>query len=208
MMVMQLLLALLLATLPARAQEPASGPQRAVYEGVIHDRGKTIGTTILLEISGNSVSGWIQRNRFRPIDSGSVGASSITFTSDGNTHTIDLKTSRISYSGPDGAGDQRVVKMESIRGRVYRLTEESDYGRYMTLQTPDGEKEFTVERPPAVWKREGPPIEQFSRLEEILGKTVTFWRVRTGGSYSIEVIEEPEGVNLLAKLPKEKKKKK
>ncbi len=203
-MAIQLLLALLLAL----AQEPVAGPQRAVYEGVVNDRGKTIGTTILLEISGNSVRGWIQRNRFRPIDSGSASPSSITFTSDGNTYTLDLKNSRITYSGPDGSGDQRVVKMESTRGRVYRLTEESDCGRYMTLQTPDGEKEFTVERPPAVWKREGSPIEEFSRLEEILGKTVTFWRVRTGGSYSIEVIEEPEGVNLLAKLPKEKKKKK
>jgi hypothetical protein len=185
---------------------PGVAQDRTVYEGVIHDRGKTIGTTILMEINAGKVSGWIQKHDFFPIDSGSADASSITFTSAGSTYKIDIKASRIQYGGPDGSGDQRLAKMESVRGRIYKLTEESDDQRIMTLQLPE-EKEFVIERP-AVWKRSGPPIRQFERLEELLGKTVTFWRVRTGGAYSIEVIEEPEGMDILAKLPKEKDKKK
>ena len=38
-------------------QGTAAPPTRAVYEGVIHDRGKTIGTAILLEISGAAPDG-------------------------------------------------------------------------------------------------------------------------------------------------------
>ncbi len=209
-------LLLFLLALPVLAQAPQSAgpsgsltaPRRMVYEGVIGDQGKTIGTTILLEVSGTSLSGWLQHNHFQHIDSGSLTDSSITFTAGGNTYAIDRKNSRISYSGPDGSGQQRVVQMDAVRGFVYRMTEESDYGRTMTLRMPDGERDFLIEQPPAVWKREGPPIEQFSRLEELVGKTATFWRTRMGGAYTIEVIEEPEGMNLLAKLPKEKKGKK
>jgi hypothetical protein len=184
----------------------ACSQERAAFEGVIHDRGKTIGTTILLEITGGKVGGWIQKHDYFPIDGGDADASTITFTAAGNTYKINIRAGRIQYGGPDGSGDQRVNRMEPIRGRIYKLTEESDEGRTMTLQMPD-ERDFNIDRP-AIWKRGGPPIRNFERLEELLGKTTTFWRVRYGGAWSIEVVEEPEGMDVLAKLPKDKDKKK
>ncbi len=189
-------------TLPAQEQ-----PQRLVYEAVIHDRGKTIGTTILLESGGGKLGGWIQQHDFRPLESGSATASGFTFSAGGNTYNLNTATSRIMYGGPDGSGDQRASRMDPVRGRIYRLTERADDQQLMTLQTDHGEQDFTIERP-TIWKKNGPPIRNFERMEELVGKTVTIWRIKTGGVYTVEVIEEPAGMDILAKLPKEKKEKK
>jgi hypothetical protein len=199
------ILVLLLATAALAAQD-APAARRAAYEGVIHFKGKTIGTTILLEIHGERVLGWIQKHDFFPIDSGSVTPTGYTFTAAGNTYQINSRTSRIQYGGADGSGDQRIIKMESVTGWVYRLTEEADDMRTMTLRLPNDEIDLNIGRP-SVWKRSGTPIRHLEWMEQIVGKTVTFWRVRTGGAWTIEVIEEPEGLDLLARQPSEKEKK-
>ncbi len=192
---------------PAPAASPATG-KRIVYEGVVALQGKTIGTTILLEFGENgAVSGWIQRNDFFPIDSGRADGDKIAFTSGGNQYSINLRTERISYSGPDGSGNQRVEKMTRVEGRVYRLMEEAVEERKVTLQVEGNEKDYLIEQP-AVWKRAGPPIDRFSRLEEVLGRTVSVWLARIGGTQYLAVLEEPQGVDLRKKLPKEKKEKK
>ena len=109
------------------------------------------------------------------------------------------------YGGTDGSGDQRCVKMDAVRGRLYRLTERADDEQLLTVQTDHGEQDFVIERP-TIWKRNGPPIIHFERMIELLGKNITIWRTKTGGVYTVEVIEEPEGMDILAKLPKEKDK--
>jgi hypothetical protein len=186
----------------------AIAQERTAYEAVIHDRGKTIGSTILLEIAADGkVSGWIQKHDYFPIDSGTADTSTITFTAAGNTYKINRQASRIQYGGPDGSGDQRVTRMEPVKGRVYKLKEAlEDDPQVMTLQMPE-EREFMIDHP-TIWKHNGPPIRGFERYLELLGKTTTFWQVRYGGGLSIEIVEEPEGMDILAKLPKEKDKKK
>jgi len=185
----------------------SAAQERTAFEGVIHDRGKTIGTTILLEITDGKVSGWIQKHDYFPIDSGTADSATITFTAGGNTYKINRQAGRLQYGGPDGSGDQRVTRMESISGRIYKVMEGADdEPQRMILQMPE-ERDFLIDRP-TIWKRNGPPIRNFERYLELLGKTTTFWRVRYGGALSIEVVEEPEGMDILAKLPKEKDKKK
>lgn len=199
------------------AQAAAAGPgKRTVYEGVVAWKGKPIGTTIMLEVSdhaagdtgseGGTVSGWIQRNDFYPIDSGRMDKDQIAFTSGGNQYAINLRTNRINYSGPDGSGNQRVEQMTRVTGRVYRLTEGlGEETHRITLQTEDGEREYLVEAP-TIWKRAGLPIDRFERLEEVLGKTVSAWMARIGGTRYMAVLEEPEGMDLQKKVPKKKKK--
>ena len=199
---------LLLAAL-SLLQSPA--PERIVYEGVINDHGKTIGTTILLELSGQTVSGWIQKHGYVQIDKGVKTDTGYTFDAAANHYQIVTRTLRITYNGPDGAGDQHLNRMESLVGRVYKIREETEEGRELTLQTDHGEQTMLIEQPPCVWKRSGPPIAKFDleRFEEVLGKTVTIWQIRTGGSWSLEVLEEPAGMEILNKQQlKEKKKKK
>lgn len=198
---------------PAPAPVPSQG-KRVVYESVVALEGKTIGTSILLEIGdtpdgtgGRPVTGWIQRNNFFPIDSGQADADKISFTSGGNQYDINLRTERINYSGRDGSGNQHIEKMAYVSGRIYKLTEEADEERTMTLQTDDGEKDFLVGEP-TVWKHNGPPIDRFSRLEEVLGKTTGFWLTRMGSTRYIALMEEPAEMDLQKKVPKPPKKKK
>ena len=198
-------------------QTPAAGSgQHIVYEGIVSLKGKTIGTTILIEASSNAganadsettVTGWIQRHDFFPIDSGHIDADRIVFTSGGNHYTINRRTNRISYSGPDGSGNRRVAEMTYISGRVYRVTEPARGQREITLETDRGKKEYLVGAP-SVWKRAGPPIDNFPRLEEVVGKTVGAWLAKSGGTHYLAVLEEPEGMDLQKKRPKKKKKKK
>lgn len=205
------MLVLLLSLLQAPAPSPVPNPGRAVYEGVINDRGKTIGTTILLDMSGGTVIGWIQKHDFEQIQNGAKTDTGYTFDAAGNHYQIVLKTMRIVYTGPDGAGDQRLTRMEPMVGRVYKIKEETEDGRELTLQTDHGDITMLIDQKPAVWKKTGAPIARFDldRMEEVLGKTVTIWQIRTGGTWSLEVLEEPAGVDLLSKQElKEKKKKK
>ena len=209
-------LALAAPVSPGQATAARTG-QRIVYEGIVSLKGQTIGTTILIEASSNTgtstadsgtaVTGWIQRHDFFPIDSGRMDKDQIVFTSSGNHYTINRHTNRIMYSGPDGSGNKRVEQMSPISGRVYRLTEAFRGRHEITLQKNQREKHYLVGRP-AVWKRTGPPIDRFPRLEEVLGKTVRAWLSRSGGTYYLAVLEEPEGMDLQKKPPKKKKKKK
>src|ERR1017187_3944184 len=121
---------LLLAAL-SLLQSPA--PERIVYEGVINDHGKTIGTTILLELSGQTVSGWIQKHGYVQIDKGVKTDTGYTFDAAANHYQIVTRTLRITYNGPDGAGDQHLNRMESLVGRVYKIREETEEGRELTL---------------------------------------------------------------------------
>ncbi len=207
---------------PAAPAQPAESPQgkRVVYEGVVGFKGKPIGTTIMLELSESSaggsdpasasITGWIQRNDFYAIDSGRADKDQIAFTSGGNQYAINLRTSRINYSGPDGNGNQRVEQMTRVTGRLYRLTEGlGEETHRISLQNEDGEREYLVEAP-SIWKRAGPPIDRFEyeRLKDVLGKNVSAWLARIGGTRYMAVLEEPEGLDLQKKPPKKEKEKK
>lgn len=192
-----------------------SAPAHAAFESVVTMKGgKEIGCTILLAFpsraTGSAVTGWIQKRDFFPIDSGQVTETGFAFQAAGNTYQINTRTQRFVYGGADGPGDKRMNPMEGIVGRVYKIREETDEGREMTLQTDHGDITMLVDQEPVMWKHSGPPLLKFhlDRLEEILGKTTTVWRTREGGTYTIEVIEEPEGMDIPARLPKEPKKKK
>ncbi len=201
----------------ARALDsPATPPMHAVFESVVNFKGKEIGTTILLEFSspapGSAVTGWIQKHDFFPIENGQVTATGFTFQAAGSTYQLNTHTQRLVFGGADGSGDRRLGRMEAMPGRVYKIREEDDDGRQLTLQTDHGDQTMLVdsELQPVLWKHSGPPIPKFhlDRLEEILGKNTTVWRVREGGAYTLEVIEEPGGMDIPARLPKEPKKKK
>jgi hypothetical protein len=60
---------------------------------------------------------------------------------------------------------------------------------------------------PSLWKRQGPPFEKFSRLEDFLGKEISLWigdmDARSG---RLVIVEEPEGMNVSLKLSKEEQK--
>jgi hypothetical protein len=196
-------------------QQSAPAPSHAVFESVIGMKGgKEIGTTILLSFAspapGSAVTGWIQKHDFFPIDSGQVTDVGFTFQAAGSTYQLNTHTKRLVYGGADGSGDKLVKPMEAITGRVYKIREETDEGREMTMQTDHGDQLMLVDQEPVMWKHSGPPIPKYhmDRLEEVLGKTTTVWRIREGGTYTMEVIEEPEGMDIPARLPKEPKKKK
>jgi len=208
------LLSLILFQAPA---PPSATPSHAVFESVVNLKGgKEVGTTILLSFAsaapGSAVTGWIQKHDFFPIDSGQVTETGFTFQSAGSTYQLNTHTRRLVYNGVDGSGDKLAKPMEPITGRVYKIREETDEGRDMTLQTDHGDQMMLVdsENQPVLWKHSGPPIPKFhlDRLEEILGKNTTVWRIREGGTYTLEVIEEPDGMDIPARLPKEPKKKK
>ncbi len=203
-----ILLLLALGT-AATAQVTASGAKRTAYEAVVGFEGKPIGTNILLEIAQDgAVSGWIQRNNYFPIDSGQADAEHIKFTSGGNQYDINLRTERISYSGPDGDGNQRVQKMRYVSGLIYRLVEPGveDDPTEITIRGDEGERDYLIGTP-AVWKNTGPPIDEidYEHFKPIVGKTTGFYLI---GRRLITVLEEPAGMDLQKKTPKQKKEKK
>lgn len=215
-----LLLAQAPQTLPAPSvpAAPAAAPaeeagdfRHIVYESVVHYQGKPIGTSILLQIARDGgVTGWIQRNDFFPIDSGHADAEHIRFTSGGNNYDVNLRTDRINYSGPDGKGNQRVDKMSYVKGLWYRITEpaEEDMST-VTIRNEDGDRDYRIGEP-SIWKRASTPIDrlEFERYKDILGKTTGAFLSSYGASKYIAVVEEPAGMDIQKKLPKEKKKKK
>ncbi len=187
----------------------------AAFESVINIKGgKEIGTTILLEYSsptpGSPVKGWIQKHDFFPVDNGEVTDSGFTIQANGSTYRLNPRTKRIAFSGADGNGEKLLTPLEGLTGRVYQIKEETDDGREMILQTDHGDQRLLADQEPVMWKHSGPPIPKFKydRFEEVLGKTTTLWRGRDGGTYTLEVIEEPEDMDIPARLPKEDKKKK
>jgi|SRR5579885_472372 len=198
------LFALLLINHPAFCQN------RRVYEGVVSLKQKTIGTLILMEINGSSISGWIRLVKFVPIDSGTVAENSVEFKAAGNTYNVDERKGRISYSGPDGDGDRLVTRLTSVTGKLQEIMEGERFTGGATIATLDVDgrlKRFSVDEP-SLWKRQGPPFEKFSRVEELLQRTVTFWVSDLDNQGSVELIEEPEGMDIPLKAPKKPKEKK
>jgi len=216
MMHMKLLRLLFLVPVLALAQAPTAPPSpattatshRQAWEGVVGFRGKVIGTSILLEIaSDGAVNGWIQRNDFFPIDSGRADPEHIKFTSGGNSYDINLRTERITYTGPDGQGNQRVTKMSYVQGVVYRIAEPMlDLPATVTIRNEDGDRAYNIDEP-AIWKRSEAPLDRlgYERWKDILGKTTGLYLSRLGGSRVVSIMEEPEGMDLLKRQPKAKK---
>lgn len=192
-------IALFLAPL-CRAQE------RRAYEGVVSWKKDTIGTVILLEISSDSVSGWLRMGKPVPIEGGSVLESGVEFRAAGNRYQIDERKGRISYSGPDGEGNRFLTRLTRLTGPLQELLEETQFsGRIATLEV-DGRRWALRYGSPALWKRQGPPFETFARLEELVGRKISVWvadaDLRRG---RIVVVEEPEGMDIPLKPPKKPK---
>ncbi len=209
------LLFVLLLSVAAFAQDPAppqaaATARREVWEAVVSYQGKAIGTNILLEIGPTgAVRGWIQRNDYFPIDSGQADSEHIKFGSGANSYDINLRTERISYSGPDGSGNQRATKMTAAQGMVYKLAEPmSDDEAILTLRNEDGDRSYAIGEP-SIWKRAAAPIDhlEFERWKDILGKTTTLYISKFGSTRIVSVMEEPEGMDLVKHPPKDKNKK-
>ena len=189
----------------------AHSQSRRVYEGVVDMKQKTIGTLILMDVNGNYVSGWIRLGKFVPIDSGTISENSTEFRAAGNTYMIDEKRGRISYSGPDGSGDSRVTRLTPVEGKFRELQEGGErFGGsdIVIMEVGARLRRFHADGP-SLWKRSGPPFETFRRLEELLQREMTVWVADlsdNGGD--IEVVEEPEGMNIPLKPPKKPKEKK
>lgn len=191
------LLFLLVVAIPALSQE------RRVYEGVVGLKKKTIGTTILLEITESSLRGWVRLKDFVPIEGGTVSGNFTEFQAAGNRYTIDERKRRIAYSGPDGSGNRLLTPLSQVTGVFDELKEGTRLSRGDTavVEVRGRRRNFRVGRP-SLWKRQGPPFETFSRMEELLGREITVWVAglsNRGGT--IVVVEEPEGMNIPLKAP-------
>ena len=207
LLVLALLFLGIAGTPPLRAQSESTN--RRVYEGVVDLKQKTIGTIILMEINGNNVTGWMRMIKFMPIESGTVTENSAEFRAAGNTYKIDERKGRITYSGPDGSGDRIVSRLTPLTGVLDELTESERFsGNNIATLDVDGRlRRFTVEEP-SLWKQQGPPFEKFRRIEELLQQKTTFWVSDPDHRGSIEVIEEPQGMDVPLKAPKKPKEKK
>ncbi len=186
----------------ARTQE------RRAYEGVVSWKGKTIGTVILVEIDSNrAVSGWIRLGKLQPIEQGSVVDDGVEFRAAGNTYRIDERRGRIAYSGPDGDGDRLLKSLTRLTGSLRELVEETQESQGPTAALEvNGRRRELHYGAPALWKNQGQPFENFTRLEELIGKDLSLWvadaDLRTG---RIVVVEEPEGMDIPLKAPKKPK---
>ncbi|MBI2817099.1 MAG: hypothetical protein HYX72_09185 [Acidobacteria bacterium] len=193
-------------TPPVRSQSDSAN--RRVYEGVVDLKQKTIGTVILMDINGNNVTGWMRMIKFVPIEGGTITKNSAEFRAAGNSYKIDERKGRITYSGPDGSGDRIVSRLTPLTGVLDEMTESERFsGNNIATLDVDGRlRRFNVQEP-SLWKRQGPPFEKFRRVEELLRQTTTFW-VSNPERGSIEVIEEPQGMDIPLKAPKKAKEKK
>ena len=196
-------LAVILLSASSHAQE------RRGYEGVVGLKGKTIGTLILLDSSGTSLQGWMRLGKFAPIESGSVLEHGVEFSAAGNRYEIDERRGRITYSGPDGEGSRYIRRLERQTGRFEELGDDRGFSRVKiaTVVVNGRPRNFRVGRP-TLWKQAEAPFESFERIEELLGKEISLWLAdadtRTG---RVVAVEEPEGMNIPLKKPKEEKKK-
>jgi len=200
-------LAVILLSASSHAQQ--STEERRGYEGVVGLKGKTIGTLILLDSSGASLQGWMRLGKFAPIESGSVLEHGVEFSAAGNRYEIDERRGRITYSGPDGEGSRYIKRLERQTGRFEELGDDRGFSgvKIATVEVNGRPRNFRVGRP-ALWKQAEAPFESFERIEELLGKQITIWLAdadtRTG---RVVAVEEPDGMNIPLKKPKEEKKK-
>lgn len=207
LLVLAFLLLGIAGTPPVHSQSDSAN--RRLYEGVVDMKQKTIGTVVLMDINGNNVTGWMRLGKFVPIESGTATDNSAEFRAAGNSYKIDEKKGRITYSGPDGSGDRIVSRLTPLTGVLDELTEAERFSgsNIATLDIDGRLRRFNVEEP-SLWKRQGPPFEKFKRIEELLQHKVTFWVTGPEQRGSVEVIEEPEGMDIPLKAPKKPKEKK
>ena len=204
-------LLVVLASGAAHGQERAQrrNEDRRVYEGVVGLKKQTIGTLVLLDTSGGGFKGWIRLEKFVPIESGSVEEHGVEFRAAGNSYQIDERRGRINYSGPDGEGSRYVQRLQRQTGRLEELAEERDFGsgRRAMVEVAGRVRQFRIGRP-TLWKQSEAPFEAFERIEELLGKEIALWLGEADGRTGrVVAIEEPEGMNIPLKKPKEEKKK-
>ena len=184
----------------------AQTPERRAFEGVVSWKQATIGTVILLDIRDNGVSGWLRLDKPVAIDGGSLVEDGIEFRSAGNAYRIDTRRGRIIYSGPQGEGNRYITPLTRLTGRLEELLEETETSPPIATLEVDGRRRNLHYGTPALWKRSGPPFEKFERLEELLGREISVWvadaDLRSG---RIVAVEEPEGVDIPLKPPKQPK---
>jgi len=197
----------LVVILVAAASHAQEEKARRGYEGVVGLKQKTIGTLILLETSGSSLQGWMRLEKFVRIESGSVLEHGVEFSAAGNRYEIDERRGRISYSGPDGEGSRFVRRLTTQAGRLEELAEDRAFTgvRIAKVEVAGRVRDFRVGRP-TLWKQAEAPFETFERIEELLGKEISLWLAdadnRTG---RVVAVEEPAGMNIPLKKPKEEK---
>ena len=186
----------------------AHAQERRAYEGVVSWKKATIGTVIIAEITANQVSGWLRLEKPVAIDGGSVIADGIEFQSSGNTYRIDERRNRIVYSGPQGEGDRYVTGLTRWTGILEELIEETETSPPIAAVEVRGRRRELRYGTPTLWKNNAPPFEKFERLEDLLGKEISVWvadaDLRSG---RLVVIEEPEGMDIPLKAPKNDKSK-
>lgn len=201
-----LVAAVLLSAGALRAQD--SGIERRVYEGVASWRGKTIGTLILIEGNAESAKGWIRLNTYLPIDSGKLTKNGVEFRSGANTYAIDDIEKRMTYSGPEGEGRRLATRLTRFTGTIHELLEATNEKPAVAKMEVSGRNRELIYGAPSLWKQQGPPFEKFPRLEEVLSKEVSLWvadvDLRQG---RVVVVEEPAGMDIPLKAPKQEKKK-
>jgi hypothetical protein len=148
-------------------------------------------------------------DKFVPVENGSVLEHGAEFSAAGNRYEIDERRGRITYSGPDGEGSRYIKRLEPQAGRFEELGDDRGFSgvKIATVEVNGRPRNFRVGRP-ALWKQAEAPFESFERIEELLGKRITLWLAdadtRTG---RVVAVEEPEGMNIPLKKPKEEKKK-
>ncbi|MBI4458590.1 MAG: hypothetical protein HY648_00855 [Acidobacteria bacterium] len=198
-----LLLVLALLALSSPAQEP----KRKAYEAVVSLKQKTIGTLILLDVKGDVVTGWIRLGKFVPIDSGTISPERVEFQAGGNRYAVDERRNRISYSGPEGEGNRYIAPLTRLTGKLEELTEGERFsGSSVAAMDVLGRRWNLAIGRPALWKRQGPPFENFSRPEELLQRELSVWVANANQRRGqIAAIEEPEGMDIPLKPPKKSK---
>ena len=181
--------------------------ERRVYEGVVDLKKQTIGTVVLLEITENSVSGWIRLEKFVPLEGGSATEDSAEFRAAGNQYRIEERKGKITYSGPDGAASRYITRLERWTGPLAELLEatRATGAAVAAVEVRGRRRELRYGRP-ALWKQKGPPFEAFSRLEELLGKEISVWAASADDRIGrLVVVEEPSGMDIPLKAPKKPK---
>jgi hypothetical protein len=186
----------------------AGGQERRAYEGVVSWKDATIGTVITLDIHDNQVSGWLRLEKPVPVDSGSLVPDGVEFHAAGNTYRIDERHDHIIYSGPDGDGDRYLTTLTQWTGRLVELVEATETLPPLAVVEVRGRRRELRYGTPMLWKNNGPPFEKFDRLKELLGKELSVWvadpDLRSG---RLVVIEEPQGMDIPLKAPKNDKSK-
>lgn len=186
----------------------AVGQQRRAYEGVVSWKHATIGTVIMLDIQDNRISGWLRLEKPVAIDGGSVIPDGVEFQSAGNTYRIDERRNRIIYSGPEGEGDRYITRLTRWTGRLEELVDATATLPQVAVVEVRGRRRELRYGTPMLWKNNGPPFEKFDRLKDLLGQQIAVWvadaEPRSG---RLVVIEEPPGMDIPLKAPKNDKSK-